>query len=158
LVSCGQPRLGWDSLASGPIHWNASCMDRRIDQDRAWVCLIQPADRYVITLRRGMVDGLIWHSSLGTNDLCGFAALRELIFQPFTTREIPSLITSQTVAPEKGDSRASRGGAATLPPPPSSNRTGRFPASGLPENCQREACTRISGDYRNSKPRAWRWA
>ena len=54
--------------------------------------------------------------------------------------------------------RASRGGAAALPPPPSSNRTGRFPASGLPENCRLEACTRISGDYRNSKPRAWRWA
>src|SRR5579872_1471311 len=28
-----------------------------------------------------------------------------------------------------------------LPPLPSSNRTGRFPASGFPENIQRQACT-----------------
>ena len=48
-------------------------MDRRMDQDRVWVRLSQPADRYVITLRRGMVDGLKWHNSLGT---ISFAALR----------------------------------------------------------------------------------
>src|SRR5439155_6903937 len=36
--------------------------------------------------------------------------------------------------PSRLFARSSRGGVAGLPPPPSSNRTGGFPASGLPEN------------------------
>ena len=36
---------------------------------------------------------------------------------------------------------SSRGGTGTLPPPPSSNRTCGFPASGLPEFDQPAACT-----------------
>ena len=48
--------------------------------------------------------------------------------------------------------QSSRRGAAKLPPLPSSNRTGGFPASGLPENSQREACTGLPRSVRNCSP------
>jgi hypothetical protein len=42
-----------------------------------------------------------------------------------------------TVEPRESSS----GGAGSLPPPPSSNRTGGFPASGLPELLCHNTCT-----------------
>ncbi len=45
-------------------------MDRRMDNDRVWVRLIQPSDRDVITWRHGL-----WTDSIGTISL---AASKEL--------------------------------------------------------------------------------
>src|SRR5260221_10802048 len=64
---------------------------RRMDQDRVWVRLIQPADRYVITLRRGMVDGLKWHNSLGTISFAAWGLCAGLVFKHINTPQIPFL-------------------------------------------------------------------
>ncbi len=57
---------------------------------------------------------------------------------------------------------SSSGGAGTLPPPPSSNRTGGFPASGLPEFLPHNAGTgsqrRVDWALKGWNPSVTRWA
>ena len=51
---------------------------------------------------------------------------------------------TKPIPPVEGSDWSSSGGVGTLPPPPSSNRAGGFPAHGLPESSQSKACTRTA--------------
>ena len=66
----------------------------------------------------------------------------------------PRHFRTQCLGTMNNSHEVSRVGEERKPPPPSSNRTGRFPASGLPNNCHREADAGGVDDLKNRKP--WR--
>ena len=81
----------------------------------------------------------------GGNDAGGQAKRGKIFCTTLVSGIIRIGMKMDTSLTTKPGNQSSRRGAAKLPPLPSSNRTGGFPASGLPENFSREACTGFRG-------------